>query len=170
MKLSTKTIAGFLAASSVAFGIAAHAETPVAPCEHMGPGMMGERMKMMGDPAARVEQRLSQFKSQLNPTAQQEPLWAAFAEKAKAGAGQGMKAMREKAQQPMPAPERMTQMIGIMKERVAALESVSESFKRLYDGLTPEQKVIADKQAGMFGGHQPLHQHPGKPGGMRPQG
>lgn len=170
MKLNSKTIAGFLAASGIAFGIAAHAEAPAPACEHMGTGMMGEHMTMMGDPAARVEHHLSGLKSQLKLTAQQEPLWLAFAEKAKAEAGQGMKAMREKAQTPMTAPERMTAMTEIMKERLAAMESVGESFKRLYDALTPEQKAIADKQPGIFGGHGSMHRPMGKPGTAKPQG
>lgn len=171
MKLNSKIVAGFLAASGVAFGIAAHAQAPGAACEHMGPGMMmGERMKMMGDPAARAEQHLSQFKSQLKINAQQEPLWLAFAEKAKAAAGQGMKAMREKAAEPMTAPERMSRMTGIMKERVVAMESVSESFARLYEALTPEQKTIADKQPGILGGHAPMRGPGGRPGAAKPQG
>jgi len=170
MKLNSKIVSGFMATTAVAFGIAvAHAAPSGPACEHMGPGMgmMHERMHGPGDPGARAEQRLTQLKSQLKISAEQEPLWAAFAEKAKAEAGKGMKAMRDKAQQPMPAPERMTQMIATMKERMTAMESVSESFKRLYDGLTPEQKAIADKQ-GVFGG--PMMGPPmGKPGG-KPKG
>lgn len=161
MKLNSKTVAGLLATTAVAFSIAAQAEPP-AGCEKMGRGgMMQERMKMMGDPAARADQHLAHFKSELKITSEQEPLWQAFAEKAKANAGQGMKAMREKTKEAMPAPERMAQMIVMMKERTAALESVSESFKRLYDALSPEQKAVADKHGG-FGHHMDGPQ--GKPG------
>ena len=167
MKLNSKITAGFLATTALAFGLAAHAEPPGAGCEEKGPGMgmMHEGMKMMGDPAARAEQRLSQLKSQLKLNSQQEPLWLAFAEKMKAEAGQGMKAMREKAQEPMTAPERMARMMNVMRERMTAMESVNDSFKRLYDALTPEQKAIADKQS-LFGG--PMMPSPmGRPG---PQG
>lgn len=164
MKLKTKIVTGLLATSAVAFGVAVHAE-PGAGCEQKAPGMMREGMKTMGDPAARAEQRLSQFKSQLKLTPQQEPLWLAFAEKMKEGAGQGMKAMREKAQEPMTAPERMAQMMGMMKERMAAMESTSESFKRFYDALTPEQKAVADKQGVFGGGMMPPMGKPAAPQG-----
>ena len=167
MKLNSKAVAGFLATTAVAYGVAVHAAEPSAGCEGKGPGMMGERMKMMGDPAARVEKHMTHFKSELKITPEQEPLWQAFAEKVKANAGQCMKAMREKAQQPMTAPERMTQMTNVMKERLAAMESANESFKRLYDALTPEQKAVADKH-GAFGGH--MERPMGKPGGAGPMG
>ncbi len=172
MKLNSKFISGVLATSAVAFGVAVHAaEPPGAGCEDKGPGMgmRGQGMKMMADPAAMAEQRLSQLKSQLKLTSQQEPLWTPFAEKMKAEAGQGMKAMRQKAQEPMTAPERMSQMMGMMKERMAAMETASASFSRLYDALTPEQKAIADK-IGVFGGPMMSHPMAGKPGAGKPQG
>lgn len=169
MKLNGKTVAGFLATTALAFGLTARAEPPGAGCEGKGPGMgmMHDGMKMMGDPAARAEQRLSQLKSQLGIDARQEPLWTAFAEKMKAEAGQGMKAMREQAQEPMTAPERMGRMMSMMRERTAAMQSVSDAFKRLYDALTPAQKAVADKQS-LFGG--PMMPPPmDKPGGPAPQ-
>jgi Spy/CpxP family protein refolding chaperone len=77
-----------------------------------------------------------------------------------------MQAMRErmKDDKPVSAPERMAQMQGIMKERVAAMESVNESFNRLYAALTPEQKAAADKHFSAAG----LHQH--GPGRGAPRG
>lgn len=159
MKLNGKIVSGLLATTAIAFGISAYAQPGMMQgmgCDHGGPGMgmQGKGMGMMGDPSARAEQHLSQFKSQLKVTPQQEPLWQAFAEKMKANAGQGMKAMRENMQQPMTAPERMDKMTAAMKERLAAMESTHESFKRLYEALTPEQKAVADKHvmgAGMMG-------------------
>ncbi|MDD5247732.1 MAG: Spy/CpxP family protein refolding chaperone [Rhodocyclaceae bacterium] len=160
MKINSKTVAALLATTALAFGVAAQAE-PGAACEGQGPGGM-HGMRMMGDPAARVDQHLSQFKSELKITPQQEPLWQAFADKVKTTAGAGMKAMRDNAQTPAPAPERMNRMIDIMKARTAAMESVNESFTRLYDGLTPEQKAIADKH-GVFGGPMQRRGGPGAP-------
>ena len=157
MKLNTKIVTGLLATSALAFGLAAQAAPQGMKgmgCEHEpGMGMMQRGSAMKGDPSARAEQHLSQFKSQLKVTPQQEPLWQAFAEKMKANAGQGMKSMRENMQQPMTAPERMDKMSAAMKERLTAMEATHESFKRLYDVLTPEQKAIADKHvmgAGMM--------------------
>ncbi len=168
MKLNGKIVASFLATTALAFGLPVRAEPPGAGCEEKGPGMgmMQEGMRMMGDPAARAEQRMEQFKSMLKLTPGQEPLWQGFADRMRAEAGQGMKAMRDKAQEPMTAPERMAQMMSAMRERMTAMQSVSESFKRLYDALTPEQKAIADRQ-GFFGA--PQMPPPAQPGG-KPQG
>jgi hypothetical protein len=155
MNHKSTIVAGFLAASAAFFGIA-HAAGPG--CDYDGkPGMMrGAMHGGMMDPGARVEQRLTRLKSELKITAEQEPLWQAFAEKSKSEAGKGMQGMRERMQdsKPVSAPDRLAQMQGHMKERLVALESVSESFNRLYAGLTPEQKATADKHFSAMGRHQ----------------
>ena len=152
MNLNRKIIAGFIAASAVWFGVA-HAQGPG--CNPDGkPGMRGASMQRgMMDPGARAEQRLTRLKSDLKLTGQQEPLWQAFAEKSKAQAGKGMQAMRDSMQseKPVPAPDRMAQMQTMMKDRLAGMESVHESFNRLYAALTPEQKAAADKHFSMAG-------------------
>jgi hypothetical protein len=109
------------------------------------------------DPAVRVDQRLAQFKAELKVTAEQEPLWQAFAEKAKAEAVEGFTAIREQ----MPAatasaPERMARMIDMMKRRTAALEATADVFKRLYDVLSPEQQKIADAHAARMASKAPM--------------
>ena len=156
MNRKNTIVAGFLAASAVFFGIA-YAQGPG--CDSDGkPGMKRSSMQQGGmmDPSARVEQRLARFKTELKLTAAQEPLWQAFADKSKAEAGKGMQAMRDsmKDDKPLSAPERMAQMQSSMKDRVAAMESVNESFNRLYAGLTPEQKAAADKHFSAAGRHQ----------------
>ncbi len=155
MKLNRKIIAGVLAASAVMFGVA-HAQGPGCNPDGM-PGMKGGGMQRgaMMEPGARAEQRLTRLKTELKLTGEQEPLWQAYAEKSKAQAGKGMQAMRASMQsdKPVPAPERMAQMEGMMKERLAAMQSVHESFNRLYAALTPEQKATADKSFGMAGRH-----------------
>jgi hypothetical protein len=168
MKLNKIIITGFLAASAAAFGIA-FAQGPG--CDGDGrPGMKRSSMQRDGmmDPGARVEQRLSRLKSELKLTQQQEPLWQAFAEKSKAEADKGMQAMRERiaTDKPLSAPDRMAQMQSRMKDRVAAMETVNESFKRLYAGLSPEQKSAADKHFSAMG---PGRHAPGR-GGPRGEG
>jgi protein CpxP len=160
MNHRNKIVAGFLAASAVFFGIA-HAQGQGPGCGPEGKaGMMRSSMQRGGmmDPAARIEQRLNQFKGELKLNAQQEPLWQAFAEKSKTEAGKGMQAMRErmKDEKALTAPERMAQMQASMKERVTAMDSVNESFTRLYSALTPEQKAAADKHFASAGRHPGL--------------
>jgi hypothetical protein len=144
-----------------------------------GPGycdgpMMGQmRGGMPGagfDPGARAEQRLARLHTDLKVTAEQEPLWQAFAEKARAEAGKGMQAMRDNAQDlSLSAPERMSRVTEVMKQRVAAMESVNDSFRRLYDALTPDQKRVADIHAarmGRMGHHRGPMRGMGGMGGM----
>ena len=169
MNHRNKIVAGFLAASAVFFGIA-HAQGQGPGCGPEGKaGMMRSSMQRGGmmDPSARIEQRLNQFKGELKLNAQQEPLWQAFAEKSKTEAGMGMPAMRErmKDKKALTAPERMAQMQASMKERVIAMDSVNESFTRLYSALTPEQKAAADKHFASAG----RHPGPGR-GGPRGEG
>ena len=168
MNRNNMILTGFLAASATFFGVA-YAQGPG--CSDDGkPGMKRSSMQQGGmmDPSARVEQRLALLKGELKLNAQQEPLWQAFAEKSKAEAGKGMQAMREsmKDDKPVSAPERMAQMQGAMKQRAAAMESVSESFNRLYAALSPEQKSAADKHFSMAGRqqHGPGRGGPGRGG------
>jgi hypothetical protein len=153
MESSKRIFAAIVAAGIMGAGGLAIAQPGAGGCDGQGPGMM--RGGMMGtkfDPAARADQRLSRLKTDLKITAEQEPLWQAFADKARSEAGQGFKAMREQAQDAtLTAPERMSRMAEVMKQRIGAMESVNESFKRLYDGLTPEQKKAADQSMGRWG-------------------
>lgn len=146
MKLKRKIIAGFLAASAVLFGVA-YAQGPGYGSDGKPDAMRGAMQRGMMDPGARVDQRLTRLKSAIKLTAQQEPLWQAFAEKSKEEAGKGMQAMRErmKDNKQLTAPERFREMQEGMKQRLAAMEAINESFNRLYSALTPEQKAAADK-------------------------
>jgi hypothetical protein len=175
MKRTHKILVGLIAATSIS-GFAIAQAGPQAQggwgCNGMGPmgsmgagpmsgqmGPKGMRANMRMDPAQRVERHLGFLKDQLKLTPDQEPLWQAFAEKAKSEAGQGMKAMRDQAAEAnLTAPERMAKMQSLMQERVNAMAGVHESFNRLYAGLTPEQKKVADQHAAQMG--------PGSKGGM----
>lgn len=151
MKTSQKIIAAFLVASSAFLGVS-YARGPG--CDGDGP-MRGASMrdgdysKMM---AQRGNQRLERLHTELKITAQQEPLWQAFAEKTKAEMGKGMQTMRpSEADAKLSAPERMEKMQAGMKERLASMESVNESFKRLYASLSDEQKATADTHFNRMG-------------------
>lgn len=165
MKSRTKIISAVIAAGIMGMGALAFAQPGAG-----GPGGCDVRMGMQRtnfDPAVRADQHLARLKADLKLTAAQEPLWQAFAEKVKAEAGKGMEAMRANAQDlSLSAPDRMAQRTEIMKERLAAMESVNASFKQLYDSLSTDQKRVADIHAARMGqgGH---HGHMGRGG---PQG
>jgi hypothetical protein len=155
MESSKKLFAAILTAGIMGTGAVAIAQ----PAPGSGGMPMGMRSAKF-DPGARAEQHLARLHADLKLTAAQEPLWQAFAEKAKAEAGKGMQAMRDNAQNlSLSAPDRMARMTEIMKQRVAAMESIHDSFKQLYDGLTPEQRRVADIHAARMGnmGHMGSH-------------
>ena len=136
-------------------------------CDGMGPmDKMGRQAGMKFDPAERAGKRLDYLKYQLKITAEQEPLWNAYAEKMTAEAGKGMKALRDTSDDKLSAPERMAKMQSVMEERVAAMRGVHDSFNRLYAALTPEQKAVADKQVAQMGSG--MKKGPGGPGRMMP--
>jgi hypothetical protein len=171
MKRTHKIIAGLILAAGIGSVTIAQARGPGGwGCDGSGPAGMGPmaaqgmqygpggqmgpkgmRAGMRFDPAQRAERRLDFFKGELKLTPEQEPLWQAFAEKAKNEAGKGFKAMRDQAADAnLAAPERMAKMQKLMQERVDAMAGVHDSFNRLYGALTPEQKQVADQYpAGM---------------------
>ena len=118
-----------------------------------GPGMMGRGGPgmMMGwghgrmfagkdtDIARFQQEQLGELKSQLGITAEQQPAWDAFAAQAAAQA-KTMQALRNDTGTAT-MPERMQQ-------RQKAMASMSESFTRLYEALTPKQRELFDQSYG----------------------
>jgi len=154
MKRISTLLAGLLLAAGISVSFAQGGPGSRG-CDGMGPqgsGPHGMHAGMRFDPAQRAERHLAVLKDQLKLTAEQEPLWQAFAEKAQSTAGQGFKAMRAQAADPnLTAPERMAKMQQMMQARVAAMATVQEHFNRLYAALTPEQKQVADQHAARMG-------------------
>lgn len=185
MKRTHKIIAGFILAAGI--GGAAFAQggpgnwgcNGSGPMAGMGPGgmsggPMGRHAAMKVDPSQRAERHLAMLKYQLNVTDAQEPLWQAYEQKMKAEAGKGMQAFRaQTSDEKLTAPERMAKMQKLMQERVDAMAGVHDSFNRLYEALTPEQKAKADLYAaqmgpGSKGGRMGGRMGPGGPGRMMP--
>lgn len=161
MKTRTRIFAAMAAVGIMGVGALAIAQ-PGGGCD----GRMG-MMSVRFDPAARADQHLARLKADLKLTATQEPLWQAFAEKAKSEAGKGFTAMRENSQDlGLSAPDRMAKRTEIMKDRVAAMESVNATFRPLYESLSVEQKRVADIYAARIG-HGGRHGRMGRGG---PQG
>jgi protein CpxP len=147
--MKRKIIAGLIAATALSWGFTVAAESGRG-CDANGPDRHHQLGQGKFDPATAAEKHLGHFKDELKITAQQEPLWQAFADKVKQNAGSGIKA-RQTLDAPLPAPERMAQHNALLKERLAAMEASTDSFKRLYDALSPEQKKIADRHAAHMG-------------------
>ncbi|MHB1332013.1 MAG: Spy/CpxP family protein refolding chaperone [Sulfuriferula sp.] len=151
MKLRTKIALGLLS-SVFAVGIATaanhemgHGQKHERGCEGMG--MM--RGHMMKDPVATANKHLSELKTKLDITKDQEPAWKTFSDQVNAQA-KNMASMHDRMKgnmqnMPMTAPDRMAMMAGMMKDRAQTMTAMAEAVKTFYAALTPEQKSTFDK-------------------------
>ena len=128
----------------------------------MGPGMMhggmGPGMMQGGGPGAMSAQHLTEMKTRLAITPEQETAWQAFAAKA-AEQATLMQALHAQQQQAADAneaaPDRMARHIGSMTQRLAGMQAMNAAMKDLYAVLTPEQRTIADQSFGHMGSRGP---------------
>ena len=156
MKRNHSLIAGVVAGVALAVAAATYAQPYGGMGQGYGPGMgMGHGHGPMAgvDPAAMVDARLNDLKTQLKINTSQEAAWQAYATQAKAQAA-SMQALRAQMQQDAgTAPERMAQRAAAMQQRAAGMATMTNAFGSLYAVLTPEQKAIADQNVGL-GGHR----------------
>lgn len=166
MKTPSKTMITTLAAAGFALlAGAAYAFQPGAgPCGYGGgPGMgawgggpgpmargagMGAGFQPGAGPAVNVEARLNALKDALKITDTQQRAWDTYAAKAKEQAASMVAMYAQFANVPQNGADRIAQRTEFMKQRVAGMEAMSTALKDLYEVLTPEQKAVADQQAG----------------------
>jgi hypothetical protein len=157
-------VAGVVAGVALAVAVVGYAQPFGGMGSGYGPGMgmgMGPGHGRMagGDPAAMADARLSDLKAQLKINSAQEPAWQVFTSQAKQQAA-SMQAMRARMQDGTgTAPERMEQRATAMQQRAAGMATMASAFNALYAVLTPEQKAIADQNAGMMG-HRGMRRGP----------
>lgn len=118
----------------------------------MGPGMMGPEgpdgmmCTMMG---RHVEGRLAFIKTELKITADQEPLWNAYADAARANAkamsGRCATMMGRGTEPATSLPDRLDQHEQVMSAHLDALRAMNKALKPLYAALTTEQKKEFDE-------------------------
>ncbi len=117
----------------------------------MGPGYGG---RQGGGVAQGTEPWLAQMKTRLAITAAQEPAWQAYASLAADQASQ-MQATWAQHRQAMgadsTAPAMMSLRIGMMTQRLAAMQALNGALTDLYAVLSPEQRATADRSLGGMG-------------------
>ena len=155
-----KVIAGLITAAALAAsGSFVYAQADKAPAQganrgEMQHGQRGEHKHghhgKWSNPKAAVEGHLAALKVELKITPNQETAWQAFATKTRQRTDAMIARHEQRKAQPqatnLAAPERMAQHTERMKQRIAGMEARTAAVKDLYAVLTPEQKVIADKQ------------------------
>ncbi len=154
MKRIHTVVAGIAAALALAVAAGTYAQPFGGMGSGYGPGMgMGPGHGPMAgvDPAAMIDSRLADMKTQLKITATQESAWQAFTTAARQQATD-MQAIRGQMQQGAgTAPERMGQRATAMQQRSQAMATMTNAFNALYAVLTPEQKTVADQHFGTMG-------------------
>ena len=107
----------------------------------------GERPAAVENISELIEFRLESFQEDLKLTPNQQKLWDPYADKVKALAADIMRERaRARTAQQMTAPQQIDHALDVARNRVTALEDVAASAKTLYDGLTREQKLLADSR------------------------
>lgn len=163
MNSTREIVVGIAAIAALGMATALYAQTPgqgpgYGPGAGMGPMGMHAPHGMPGargpgghfDPAAMIDARMAYLKSALKITGDQETLWSSYSEKFKQQA-QAMKAARTAVTQntALPAPERMSQHLTLAQQQLDNMKNVIlPEMRNLYDALSADQKVIADKLLG----------------------
>lgn len=118
------------------------------PCKE-GEGMSMMQGQMKGDPVARAQKKLSELESSLKLTNEQQPAWKKFSaevnKQAQNMASRKNAMMNEKSDMTMDAPDRISMMADMMKERAQTMAAMADAVKAFYAELTPEQKGTFDK-------------------------
>lgn len=110
-------------------------------------GIQAPRPSADGSIVELVEFRLNLLEEDLRLTATQQRLWDPYAERVRALAAD---IARERTPSTSIAPptamQQMNRAIDIARNRLTALEDVGAAAKVFYDGLSPEQKMLADSR------------------------
>lgn len=139
------TVLGMAAAQSQA------QDAPAPAGRHGSAAGMEQRQAKMSEMFAKHQAKLH---DQLKLTAQQEPAWAAYQAAIKPAPRTGARPDRA-AFAKLPAPERLSKMIEMTKEREAMMQTHLTALTAFYGQLTAEQKAVFDAHAmgGKHGGH-----------------
>lgn len=115
-----------------------------------GPGGDPRSLTRNAPPAATsspmVQVQLDQLEDALKLTPEQRPVWNAYADKV-------VKLMDDVARSRLPAapaqsdtPAQFARLTDVARNRLAAIEDISEAGRKLYPLLSKEQQALADRQ------------------------
>ena len=127
---------------------AAHAQDTAPPAVRHGVAANAEqRQARMSEMVAKHQAKLHDA---LKLTAQQEPAWASYQAARKPSMPAGARPERA-AFVKMSAPDRLSKMIEMTKQRELAMQTQLTAMTAFYGQLTPEQKAVFDARS--MGGH-----------------
>ncbi|HZQ74094.1 MAG TPA: Spy/CpxP family protein refolding chaperone [Burkholderiales bacterium] len=91
------------------------------------------------------DRRLKELKTALKLTPEQEPAWQAYEASVKALAYDLARPAAPSSAPDQTAPQKVDQKVDAARSRLASMQQISDSAKRLYDGLGDEQKAVANR-------------------------
>ncbi len=109
-----------------------------------------------GDRAAKAQEKpqnsvdqlaliLAELQEDLKLTADQQPAWDAYARNLEALASDlARERGRTKEVMQMKVLQRLDHAVDVARDRLTAVEDIAAAAKKLYAGLTPEQRSVAD--------------------------
>jgi protein CpxP len=114
--------------------------------------------------AAKVERRITQMHQELKITPEQQPAWDGFAQAMRDNATSVDEAYaaRKASLATMSAPDNMRNFARIEQQRADGIQKLTASFQTLYDGMSDEQKKIADAMFRSYGERDAAHRKAAK--------
>lgn len=91
-----------------------------------------------------LEEQLADVEAKLNLTPVQQPLWDRYEEQIGAFMADQMRVELAPSGKNT-APSQIERKVAVVRNRLTALEEISESARRLYERLNPEQRAMADR-------------------------
>ncbi|MHB8453346.1 MAG: Spy/CpxP family protein refolding chaperone [Acidiferrobacterales bacterium] len=100
-----------------------------------------------GDATALLQRRLAMIKIDLRITPAQEDDWQAFSSTVTKVGKHAIAAHAHLMEnRPQTLPQQLDRRDEIMKQRLVDMQEIDTAAKKLYEKLTPDQKVIADTE------------------------
>jgi len=93
-----------------------------------------------------VQFRLDQLEEDLRLMPEQRVGWKAYRDAVLTMAEDAVRTQRQFATGDLTAPQRLDRLVDVARNRLAAVEDIVETGKRLYGTLTPAQQQIADRR------------------------
>jgi len=106
-----------------------------------------------------VDQRITEMHQRLKITPAQEANWAAFAKVMRDNAAATEDAYKERRANiaTMSAPDNMRDFAQIEQARAQGVQNLAASFQTLYDGMSDDQKKLADAMFRNYEAHRTIH-------------
>jgi len=116
--------------------------------------------------AEQINERITQMHQRLKITPDQQPAWDEFAQVMRDNMTSVEQAYQQRRDQveTMSAPDNMRNFAQIEAERAAGIQKLAASFQTLYDGMSEDQRKVADSMFRHYEDRGPVRKRAAKAG------